>query len=468
LLVVETAKFLNIENTLILSTINNLLDKKVLILKEDKFIYQPSIFEQEKYIAEKLKILSKFQSLNFDNIDVDSLADDQIKAMSIIGCNTVSILTGCPGTGKTFTVQKILSSFKDKKIYLAAPSGKAAKRMSEVTGKEALTIHKLLEPQMIGFKFYFSKNVINPIDADIIILDESSMIDQSLFFHFLDAVKSGTRLIFVGDHYQLPAVGAGNILRDMIESGVIALAQLTEIKRQKNSKESLIVKNCHLIKDGKNIIFDNKSKDFFFIPEDSPEKIQEIVYGLFRRIKEKYSADPLRDIQILSPLKTKTVLSCDAFNILLQEKLNICYRLENKAFFKTGDKVIQTKNDYEKNIINGDIGFIKEIDFSSKQIKVNFENPDRLVTVGLNNNDLLLAYCLTVHKSQGSEFDHMILPIHEILGSFLMDRNLLYTAISRAKKTCILVGQKKEISKIIGRNKAIKRFTGLIEALKNN
>ena len=394
------------------------------------------------------------------------LFSDQQKAMEMVKKNRVCILTGAPGTGKTFTIKTIINSFPNSKIALAAPTGKGSKRMYEQSGMKAMTIHKLLEPQKDNNGFHFTRNADNPIDADIIITDEVSMIDVSLMAALMDAVAPNTRLIMVGDTYQLPSVGPGNILKDMISSGVIPTTELTIIKRQ---DEGLIIKNSHHVKNGEDIeVKNSKTSDFFFIERESEESIRETVFDLLtHRLKESYKADPLKDVQIISPFRERTGLSCKAFNLECQERLNKNSKIEN-CHFKVGDKVIQTRNDYEKDIINGDIGYVHSINLQEKTIYVDFENPDRPVEIPLYENNLELAYSITVHKGQGSEWTIVIMPIHKCFGTLLMSRNLLYTAISRAKKVCILVGQREEIPKIIRRNHQQKRFTNLARFLNEN
>ncbi len=395
-----------------------------------------------------------------------NLFTDQITALETAKQNRVFILTGAPGTGKSTVAKEILDHYEAQELrcVLAAPSGKAAKRMYECTGRQASTIHKLLEPEKVKDKFVFTRNADNPIQADLILLDEVSMVDTTLMARLLEAVAPGTILVMLGDTHQLPSVGPGNILKDMIQSGLIPCTELTIIKRQ---DEGLIIKNCHHIKNGQDIELDNSAaKDFFFMQREDEIDIQETVLELIsNRLPKSYKADPLRDIQIITPLREKTELSCKALNELCQAKLNPNPKPDNCSF-KVGDKVIQTKNDYEKEIVNGDIGYIKTIDKGDKLIGVEFENPTRLISIPLYGNDLELAYACTCHRLQGSEAPIVIIPIHRCFGTLIMQRNWIYTAISRAKKVCILVGQVEEIPKIIRRNQQQKRFTNLAEFLR--
>jgi len=373
-------------------------------------------------------------------------------------------MTGAPGTGKTFTIKRIISSFPKARIALAAPTGKAAKRIYEQSGMEAKTIHKLLEPQKSGDKFIFSRGAGNPVPADLVVLDEVSMVDVPLMARLLDALAPGTRLILVGDTYQLPPVGAGNVLKDAIASEIIPTTELTIIKRQ---DEGLIIRNCHRIKNGQDIEVDNAAgSDFFFLQRESEEEIRETLLDLVsRRLPESYKADALRDIQVITPLREKTGLSCKALNAEFQKRLNPNPEVE-KCRFRVRDKVIQNRNEYEKDIINGDIGYVRGIEPRSRTITVAFENPERVVDLPLYENDLDLAYAVTCHKYQGSEAPIIVIPIHRSFSPMLMQRNWLYTAVSRAKRVCVLVGQRDEAPRIIARNQQQKRFTRLKEFLR--
>nr|BDD45323.1 hypothetical protein 1 [Elusimicrobiota bacterium] len=390
-----------------------------------------------------------------------TLASDQIEAFKLAVHSNIMILTGGPGTGKTVLVKTIVENYKNEglDVVLAAPTGKAGKRLYETTGYMASTIHMLLEPKKAKKGFYFTRNKENPIEADVIVLDELSMIDVSLMASFIDAVKPTTRLIFVGDSDQLPSVGPGNVLKDLISSKMIPTAELTIIKRQ---DEGLIVKNCHNIKNGKDIVCeDSVNRDFIFVPRDTQQSIcSAIVEIVANRLPNKHNVDPVKDVQVISALREKTDLSCRALNSVLQTKLNKNPKIEGIKY-KVGDKVIQTKNEYDKDIINGDIGYIRSINLDEKLIYVDFENPERKAKIPINDNNLELAYCCTCHKYQGSEAPIIVIPIHKCFGPLIMQRNWLYTAISRAKKLCILVGQRDEVPKIIKRNHQQRRFTHL-------
>ncbi len=456
-LITETNKLLGIEKPLLTKVLSQAIQDKLLIEYKD-FIYLPRFFEDERYIANKLKTLVSHE-IEAGSPQFEGLQSDQVDALSKAVKSRVFILTGPPGTGKTFTIKRIIDSFPDAKVALAAPTGKASRRMTEQSGQPASTIHKLLGPTKLGDKFVFAHDEDNPIEADIIVLDEFSMMDTPLMASLMKAVSPNSRLIMVGDTYQLPSVGPGNILKDMIQSGLIPCTELTIIKRQ---NEGLIIRNCHYIKNGQDIELANSdAKDFFFLQrEDEPEVQETILELISQRLPESYKVDPLRDIQIISPLREKTQLSCKALNELCQAKLNPNPLLD-KCPFKVGDKVVQTKNDYEQEIVNGDIGYVKTIDKGERLIGVEFENPTRMVSLPLYGNDLELAYACTCHRFQGSEAPIVIIPIHRCFGQLILQRNWIYTAISRAKKVCILVGQIEEVPKIIRRNQQQKRFTNL-------
>lgn len=439
------------------------LEKDGLVVSVDGFVYLKSYHDDEKLIAEKLKILAR-QTLPPGQPDFEGLAGDQKEALSNAVASGVFILTGAPGTGKTFTIKRIIGSFTEARVALAAPTGKAAKRIYEQSGRLAVTIHKLLEPQMVGDRFVFTRNAENPIEADLIVLDEVSMVDTPLMARFLEAVAPGTRLILVGDTYQLPSVGPGNILKDLIASGAIPSTELTIIKRQ---DEGLIIRNCHRIKNGQDIELGNSTaRDFFFLKREDQEALQETILDLVsRRFPESYKADPLKEVQVITPLREKTALSCKALNDLFQQRLNPSPKIDGVRF-KVGDKVIQTKNQYDLDIINGDIGYIRDIDVRERTITVAFENPERVVQLPLHQNDLELAYAITCHKFQGSEARIIVVPIHRSFGPLIMQRQWLYTAVSRAREVCVLVGQREEIPKIIQRNAPQRRHTRLRELVR--
>jgi ATP-dependent exoDNAse (exonuclease V) alpha subunit len=295
--------------------------------------------------------------------------------------------------------------------------------------------------------------------AGNILVSNCSMIDTTLMARFLEAVAPGTRLVLVGDTYQLPSVGPGNILKDLIASKAIPSTELTIIKRQ---DEGLIIRNCHRIKNGEDIELGNSTaRDFFFLKRDDEESIRETILDLVsRRFPESYKADPLREVQVITPLREKTALSCKALNAEFQRRINPKPKVEG-CRFKVGDKVIQTKNEYDKDIINGDIGYVLDINKKGRSITVAFENPERTVELPLYENDLELAYAITCHKFQGSEARIIVIPVHRCFGPLIFQRNWIYTGVSRAKEVCVLVGQRDELTKAIRRNQQQRRHTRL-------
>jgi len=457
LLLEEAATLLDLPRAALEPALKALAETRLIMIQDD-LISLASLFEDEQFIANTLRALAG-QTLPPGQPDFDGLADDQREALTKAVSSGIFILTGAPGTGKTFTIKRITSSFPATRIVLTAPTGKAAKRIFEQSGLKASTIHKLLEPQKQSDRFIFTRNANNPIPADLVVVDEMSMVDVPLMARLLDALAPSTRLILVGDTYQLPSVGAGNILKDAIASGVIPTTELTIIKRQ---DEGLIIRNCHRIKNGDDIALGNSSaKDFFVLKRDSEEAIRDALLELVgRRLADSYGVHPFKDVQVICPLREKTRLSCKALNTAFQQRLNAEPPIEGVRF-KVGDKVIQNKNDYDKDLINGDIGYVSEVDAQARTLTVVFENPERIVEMPLFENELELAYAVTCHKYQGSEAPIIVIPIHRVFGPFLMQRNWLYTAVSRAQRVCILVGQREEIPKIIGRNQQQRRFTRL-------
>ena len=449
------------------------------------YVYSVSSFEDEIYIADKIQVLMSCMPSVYPNANVNSkgLFGDQEKALGKVQTDNVFILSGSPGVGKSHLIKKILELFEGYQVELCCPTGKGAKRMYELTGKPARTIHSLLVPFPIKGKMEFQRNEASPLDAQVVIVDEVSMVDNWLMASLLRAIKPGSRLILVGDFNQLPSVGAGNVLKEMIESEKIPHEELTEIKRQ---QPGLIIKNCHAIKNRGSVEYEDAdgSLDFLFVDRQEVSGAIDIIKSILLEagrpqarllhvnVFGKYLAavpdsgygalDVLRDIQVLSPLREKTDLSVKALNKELQMMLNPKAKFTNrvKAFFE-GDKVIQRKNEYDLGIINGDMGFVHRVDYHEKELEVKFENPERMVPLSLKENNLELAYAITCHSAQGSEWPIVIIPIHAAFGSLIMQRNWLYTAISRAQRLCILVGQRAEIPKIIGRNQQQYRYTQL-------
>lgn len=424
------------------------------IILEGKNYYLPEMYVDETYISGAIR---RLMLIPFEPVvpHMDELAPDQKRALETICSGAgVVIISGAPGTGKTFLLKRVISSFPERNILLVAPTGKAAKRMQEQTGLPASTIHRALEPIPESGLKLFARNEDNPLEASIIVVDESSMLDNWLTARLLEAASAEARFIFVGDTNQLPSVGAGNILKDMIGAGVPSI-ELDTIKRQ---DAGLIIRNCHAIKRGKDIETPmDADQDFMFIPRETPEKIQSAILTLLKRLPVTLMCDPLSDIQIITPRRVGVDLSCEKLNPILQKALGPEPFPGQK--FREGDKVIQTVNDYNLGLVNGDIGRVLEI--MKGEMWVRFENPVREVHMRTHMNGLDLAYAITCHKFQGSECRVIIIPVHKSSGAMVCQRNWLYTAISRAQKLCILVGQRAEISKMIWRQQQQVRYTRL-------
>jgi exodeoxyribonuclease V alpha subunit len=392
------------------------------------------------------------------------LAENQRKAVGASLTEKVHIITGGPGTGKSTITKVILlvTHQLTQKIMLAAPTGRAAKRMAEITGMKASTIHTLLE-----FDFNiggFRRNRDNPLDCDLLIVDEASMIDTVLMFNLLKAIPTHARVIFVGDVDQLPSVGAGSVLQDLISSEKIPVTRLTEIFRQAAS--SKIIVNAHRINAGEFPDLSNDKKgDFFFMQEEDPDKLTDLIVNLVdSRLPKAYGFDSFDDIQVLAPMNRGTIGNRN-LNEVLQKKLNPSYDplVKMGRSFHEDDKVMQIKNNYDKDVYNGDVGRIKKIDKVEQEVIVLFDG--REVVYDFTDLDqLTLAYAVSIHKYQGSECPCVVMPL--VMGHYMMlYRNLIYTGITRGKKLVVLVGSKKAIAMAVKNDKAVRRFTGLGEVL---
>ena len=391
---------------------------------------------------------------------------DDIQQQAILAAvrNKVLVLTGGPGTGKTTTTLGIIAAYREAgaRIILAAPTGRAAKRLSETTGMEAKTIHRLLEVRPPNG---YQRNEENPLEGDVLIVDECSMIDIVLMYNLLKAVPDDMTLILVGDVDQLPSVGAGNVLSDIIASGCIPVVKLERVFRQ--AQGSRIIMNAHRINKGQAIdIRGGRNADFFFAAQETPEEAADlIVKYVAENLPRYYHADPIRDIQVLTPMQRGLVGAVN-LNQRLQDTLN-----RTRIFLRRGgteyrihDKVMQIRNDYNKEVYNGDIGFISSVDMDERELTVNFEGRD--VTYDATELDeLVLAYACTIHKSQGSEYPIVVMPFM-MTHYIMLQRNLLYTGVTRAKKILVLVGEKKAVSTAINNNKAVGRNTRLKERIR--
>ena len=470
-----------IENELI-----NMQIKKIIIKENDEIFLTP-LYHSEISVARRLMALANVKPLDkpLDIVLDIELSEGQKDAVIASFQGGVLVITGGPGTGKTTVITTIIHLLESKglEIELAAPTGRAAKRMSEATGRKAKTVHRLLEVTFLSndaHRQQFNKNEDNPLEADVVIIDEASMLDIMLTNNLLKAIAPGTRLIFVGDIDQLPSVGAGNVLGDIIESGTVNVIRLTEIFRQ--AAKSAIILNAHRINKGKMPIFGGQESDFFIASrtrmEDVPVTIADIVT---RRLPENMNID-INDIQVLTPMR-KSIIGVEGLNTLLQMKINppSVTKAEwefGSTIFREGDKVMQIKNNYDlpwelidengivdkgSGVFNGDIGIIHSIDPATGQITVQYDD----VFVKYENKhleELELAYAVTVHKSQGSEYKCVVIPIYS--GPYmLMTRNLLYTAVTRAKSLCIIVGTEDAVQKMIDNNRITQRNTALKKRL---
>ncbi|WP_123052744.1 ATP-dependent RecD-like DNA helicase [Clostridium sp. JN-1] len=438
-------------------------------------ILQLSLSKYEDIKIDVNKEIEKFEENN--NV---KFADSQKEAINGAFKNGIEIITGGPGTGKTTIINAITQIFEEinYKVFMAAPTGRAAKRMTEATGREAKTIHRLLEMGISEGQdnILYSRGEGAPLECDVLIIDEASMIDVMLMSNLLKAISVGTRLIIVGDADQLPSVGPGNVLRDLIQSKCVKIVRLKEIFRQ--SRESLIIVNAHKINNGEMPILNKKGKDFYFIRCNNPENILDTLVQLIDKRLPKFNKnwDKMRHIQILSPMR-KGVLGINNLNTKLQEILNVKSKEKKEkefrdSIFRVGDKVMQIKNNYSLKwvrisgdgeneglgVFNGDVGYIEDIDNDKNTLTVIFDNEKRVVYDNLYLDELELAYAITIHKSQGSEFPVGIMPI--FMGPpLLMNRNLLYTAITRAKQMVVLVGDLKALKFMINNDKSFERYS---------
>lgn len=457
-------------------------------------IYLSEFYRAEKRVAQRLLEMSELV-FDIDGAQIDKmieevekknkilLAEAQLEAVKCVFENSAMVITGGPGTGKTTIIKTIIELMEasGKRVMLTAPTGRAAKRMTEVCGIEAKTIHRLLEitpgENEVGNRF--ARNENNKLDCDVLIVDEMSMVDILLMDSLLAALSRGARIVMVGDSDQLPSVGAGNVLKDIIESDSLTCIKLTEIFRQ--ARESMIVVNAHRINHGEMPLLNDQDNDFFLVTRDDPMTIPDTIADLCaRRLPRHYGFNGISQIQVLTPTR-KSIIGVTNLNAILQDRLNPpspdkTEYVTSKCVYRLGDKVMQIKNNYQMEwerldgsekglgIFNGDVGFISDISSNSQKLTVIFD--DRAVVYDfMLLDELELAYAATVHKSQGSEFDAVIMPMCET-HRLLMTRNLLYTAITRAKKLVVLVGREEIIKCYVDNDNIQKRFSGLKDKMR--
>ena len=468
----DGSKMLEVREGLIELGLNQLTQSKKVIKTEMDQYYLPMFYYSEENVAEKMAQLLSTSSQYQDIDETDILNKlpklmeyDPIQKQAVITAvkSKCMILTGGPGTGKTTTTKAIMKVFEElnAKILLCAPTGRAAKKLTETTRKEAKTIHRLLEYKPgEGFK----KNEQHPLNCDVLIVDESSMLDILLTHHLLKAMNQRTTLILVGDVDQLPSVGPGNVLKDFIHSETISVVRLERIFRQ--GKNSLIVTNAHRINKG---LFPHlsghKKRDFYYVEADEPDEIPSKIIDLCKnRIPKYYGINPIDDIQILCPMQRGST-GTQQLNQLLQETLNPQHKKIKYGSweYRLHDKVMQVRNNYDKNVYNGDIGRISGIDEVNRIIYINFDGMTKEYPLG-DMDEVVLAYAMTVHKSQGSEYPVVIAPL-TTQHFMMLQRNLLYTCVTRAKKVFILIGSKKAIAMAVKNDRITKRNTRLSERL---
>ena len=482
-LVKKSRETLDVDRDTVTQALGNLaMDKRIVLedlnenideFKENnKSVYLAKFHLCETSIATRLKILSttpkSIRTVNAENalewvqgqLDI-RLAENQVKAVRCALENKIMVITGGPGTGKTTIINAILKIFAGLKVKtcLAAPTGRAAKRMSETTGHEARTIHRLLEYSFA--KGGFQKNEEKPLDCDLLILDEASMIDTILMHHLIKAVPIFATVILVGDVNQLPSVGAGNVLNDIIASGAISVVELNEIFRQ--ARESRIIVNAHKINSGILPTFEDDvpGNDFYFIHQEDPEKVLEIILELTKeRIPKRFGLDPVDDIQVLTPMH-KGLVGAGNLNAELQKSLNPFQEeiTRGNRNFRINDKVMQIRNNYDKEVFNGDIGRITRIQPDEDEITVMFDGRE-VPYAFYELDELVLAYAVSVHKSQGSEYPAVVVPVltqHYML----LQRNLIYTAVTRGRDLVVMIGTRKALAIGVNNDKTKKRFSNL-------
>ena len=496
----ESKRLLGISEAEFESDIYELTIERKIVLKEvkgERRVYNNNLYYMELTVARKLLDLNAKSENNYKVMEAKvkeveaktgiKLGDLQRKAVYEAVESGLVIITGGPGTGKTTTINAIIKLFEmqNMEILLAAPTGRAAKRMTETTGMEAQTIHRLLElngnPEE-GGSMRFERNELNPLEADVIIIDEMSMVDIYLMYSLLKAVTVGTRLILVGDVNQLPSVGPGKVLKDIISSEKFNVVRLSEIFRQ--AAESDIITNAHKINAGQSIRLDNKSKDFFMLSMSSSIQIQRALVSLIAEKLPPYVNATKYDIQVLTPSR-KGELGVENLNKILQQYINPPApgkreKQWGEVIFRENDKVMQIKNDYQmewkivtkkgltikegSGVFNGDCGIIREINEFAGTVTVEFDEGKIVEYTGATLEELELAYAITIHKSQGSEYPAVIIPLLNAPRP-LLNRNLLYTAVTRARKCVTIVGSENSVNEMIQNESEMKRNSGLVDSI---